>query len=365
MKKLLPSLLALSFPLLCAGLPGPLPGASELLAYNDYKSDGTMETGEYYNFDYEPDERDPFPSLPPAYSRDDFDANAPEHRLADPDEEMSVWDGYVPASNVERELNRRDDFRVANTFAPNLPDLKAATLHGRVLEKNCALAHSVSVSYPTGTGYPLFDDYVKNEFEEAFFLKFMVEARRDLKMNYYTSCQMEHVSIILDDAKKITAFDAYSPRPGLLSLLTVSHSPAVAHPGQDYKSLNYDMADLRPLYLKDLFPDPKAGVAKLWPEMTRALCSQHAEPRRVKGVWYYGLDCESGGADGTFPLPVNLTKNDLSFDDLADGVVLTPEGLIFVLGPNNVGGHAMGPAYFTVPREAVLKAGASSFVWGK
>jgi hypothetical protein len=125
------------------------------------------------------------------------------------------------------------------------------------------------------------------------------------------------------------------------------------------------MADLRPPYLKDLFPDPETGAAKLWPEMTRAPRSQYAEPRQVKGVWYYGLDCEPSGADGTFPPPVSLTKNDLSFDDLADGVVLTPEGLIFVPGPYNVGGRAMGQACFTAPREAVLKAGASSFAWGK
>lgn len=150
-------------------------------------------------------------------------------------------------------------------------------------------------------------------------------------------------------------FAVHSSAPGYYSVLFTSFSyTGGAHPNTEYQAMNF-RPDGQPLTLTDLFPKPEQSVPLYWAYVYDKWCSEHSYrfPLHFDGM----QDCDpTSAATPTSPPTVE------SLDDLGR-LVFSSFGATLVLGPYESGTYVTGTVMLDIPKEELIKIGASKEIW--
>jgi hypothetical protein len=263
-----------------------------------------------------------------------------------------------------------------NTFAPNLPDLKTATLKTRIRTERCRETGYISISYPTNFGDEKFDEHLANFFKETYFDRFVGGTIVEM-MN--ASCENDNFEVESDDPEAvwdnlfhqhiiIATFDVYSVRPGIVSLIVTINTGGWNHPNQEYQALNFDVAKRELLTLEDIFENPRQSLEIIWPYIAHLSClrslSRNYGDASLPRFYDSNSACPSDGLPG-IPLPENLKGERVGFEDLADAAYFTDQGLILEFASYNAWGSVYGPLSLTIPPTILQEAGVRPDFWPK
>jgi hypothetical protein len=156
-------------------------------------------------------------------------------------------------------------------------------------------------------------------------------------------------------------FDLYSPRPGLISILwTRNLDTGGNHPNSGYIAEAYFLNPLRPVTLKDIFPDLAKSLPLLWAALGPKWAAMETNLDKVMPGFYEFPD--SGGQISCLtplpPLPKTLAEAK-TLNDLGP-TVLTKTGLFFYIEPYSCWGYAGGPCFVSFDKKELLALGAAN-----
>ena len=153
-------------------------------------------------------------------------------------------------------------------------------------------------------------------------------------------------------------YAVYSPSAGYLSILFSDFlSFGGAHPNREYRVLNYGK-DGTPLTLQDVFADPDKSAPLYWEYVYSRWCAENG----YKFPLHYSMmqPCEKED-DPENPSSYKGTK---TIEDLGR-LVFTPNGASLLLGPYESGSNATGTVVLDLPKDELIKMGASKAIWGE
>lgn len=208
----------------------------------------------------------------------------------------------------------------------------------------------VTIYYPQGTGNDKVDQALEQEIKTVFNEQVSETKTRfcDKEFCGATSC----VEWPLDKS-----FAAYAPSPGFLSVLFNETSfTGGAHGSSIFEVMNFNLKTGERITLKDLFPDTDDAVDIYWDYVYAKWCAENG--------YKFPLHFSPVEGDCMADDPGNPRNYDgvKAIDDLGR-LVFSPKGVTLVLGPYESGSYATGDKYLDIPKEDMIRMGASPVFW--
>ncbi|MDR1085167.1 MAG: hypothetical protein LBP22_10015 [Deltaproteobacteria bacterium] len=243
------------------------------------------------------------------------------------------------------------------------PLLSAETVNERIVLAKCPYyTLSLKSSYPDLTGDQKVDELIKMKFRQS------INDRKALMLEDFGSGECPADAEADDDrgqSEQTTSFTAYGPSNRYLSVVyqTFEYASGAAHPDTSYQTETYLVGQGRVMTIFDLFQDPQKSIPQFWDYVGPKWCAYNKDYSALPS--YYSsaginLKCPAGGQAP--PLPDVLKNADPSLAALGNPV-FTAEGLTLVLGPYEGWSYADGPSSLNVPKDVLLKIGASPAIW--
>jgi hypothetical protein len=292
------------------------------------------------------------------------------------------FDSYFSPFNDEKAKNRSIDpqisdiflkffgninrIPVSNSIAPNLPNLTLNAEAKSIHIENCRTpVAEISVNYPQSTGNPAMDEKLANLAK----LKFQELEELAIEENLLYETAQDCLDNPDDPPSFLiflVIFDAYSPRPGIISLLQTTlmdFREHGNHPSSSYNSVSYDVEKAEELGVKDLFPDPEKSLPLFWNLISRRFCSVGPkDDTSLPSFYKANQQCPKPKTEDLLKLPESLSKPNLTLDDLGHAF-LTNDSLVLYLDGYEAWSWAYGPVDIRVSKDELIEIGASPTIW--
>ncbi|MDR1083646.1 MAG: hypothetical protein LBP22_02025 [Deltaproteobacteria bacterium] len=238
-----------------------------------------------------------------------------------------------------------------------LPNLGFKTVRGIFRDPNCrGVFNEVGVVYPSNTGSRALDQRLQNEARTFF--------REGADNENFESNDCPGPDELPSRNYETSRyFSAYSSSRDYISIFTsdTAFGIGAAHPMHGYNSLNYNIKTDQVVEIRDLFPRTEESLARIWPTLAKLWCTKYNQDT-LPG--YYKIPEGYSCSSKNIPLPEQFRAGtNLAFDAL--GVAyLTRKGLVVMLDPYLGWSYSTGPIEVLLPKELLIRAGATREFWG-
>ena len=231
------------------------------------------------------------------------------------------------------------------------PGLTTKIMSHTAISDNCdANVLKISIYYPQNTG----NEKVDQELEKA------VKSTFDTQTAEVTTffCDKEFCGTAsCDEWSSDRSFAVYAPSSDYLSVLFHEASfTGGAHGNSIFEVMNFNLKTSEKITLKDIFPDTDSSVEQYWNYVYAKWCAENGYkfPLHFSPV--------EGGCNTDDPENPRNYDGAKTLDDLGR-LVFTPKGVTLVLGPYESGSYVTGDQYLDIPKEDMIKMGASPVFW--
>lgn len=245
---------------------------------------------------------------------------------------------------LEKEQNKLPE------FSADLP--KGMSTHRlNIIEKNKHCpdknTYTVSYTYLKGSGNETVDALLKKNNEKDFATK-REEAKKAIERQSADDCNAASLAGLYE---RNYAF-AFKPSDNYLSVLIFSNDyTGGAHGNQTYESLMFDLKTAEKITLKDIFPDLKKSGPLYLAYQKKVLCEK------------YPTKCPCSDSCSGDMGKINLSSEAQKDHNDAPVEVLSEKGISLIFGPYVSGPYSDGTRIIDIPKEELIKMGASSKFW--
>ncbi|MDR1608027.1 MAG: RsiV family protein [Deltaproteobacteria bacterium] len=279
-----------------------------------------------------------------------------------PEDDPYSRDGFYTPNNEEKKESRRDG--PGNTIAPNLPKLIIKEVSRVDAAPLCPkYTAKTTVYYPAGTGAEWLDNLLAKE------AKSTLSKTKPIFLEAFEGFGGEGQEICLNSKKVLQfearrVFDAYSPKPGIISFLfTANIDTGGNHPSTEFTVATFNLKTGRELTVKDLFPNPEKSLPQFWEYIVDGTCAF------AEGIFGGGatLPAKYGDAPCERETVPDPPRSFLKAKQLAElgNVTLTKDGLFIYLDPYECWGYVAGSVTVSYEISDLLEIGASPNLWAK
>lgn len=233
-----------------------------------------------------------------------------------------------------------------------MPQMVSKTISHDEASPDCANnILKISIYYPKGTGNAAIDQEIEKAVTDAFNSQI-----NEIKTDGF--CDKEFCGTVSCEEWPVNrSFAVYAPSTGYISVLfnEVSFTGG-AHGNSVFEVMNFDLKTGKRVTLADLFPDAEKSVPLYWDYVYGAWCSENGYKFPLH---YQPAEGDCMAEDPDNPRNYEGVK---TIDDLGR-LVFTNKGATIVLGPYESGSYATGERYLDIPKDELLKMGASAKIW--